>query len=263
MVSNANIACVIPARLKATRFPGKMLMSIAGKPLLQWVWDAAKQVPYFSQVVFAIDAPEIADVVEKFGGKYLMTSERCASGTDRLVEIMQSGKVAADIWVNWQGDEPFITTEMIASLLQSCGKDGADVWTLKKRITDSAQITSANVAKVVCDMCGYALYFSRSPIPFYRDLAGGFDDPAAQVFYKHVGLYAFTLPALQKIAAMGKSVLEDAEKLEQLRWLQYGLAIRVHETNREVKGIDTPQDLKQAEEYAASLALCNLKNKAD
>lgn len=259
MAGNSSIVCVIPARLKATRFPGKMLSSIAGKPLLQWVWDAATKVTFFSDVLFAVDAPEIADVIKKFGGKYLMTSEQCASGTDRLVEIMQSKKVSADIWVNWQGDEPFITSAMISCLLQSVGSDNADVWTLKKRITDASQVTSANVAKVVCDVHGNALYFSRSPIPFYRDLNGGFSNPEQQLFYKHVGLYAFTTQALQKIAAMGSCYLEDAEKLEQLRWLYSGLVLRVHETDRDVRGIDTPHDLELAESYAASLALCNLK----
>jgi 3-deoxy-manno-octulosonate cytidylyltransferase (CMP-KDO synthetase) len=247
------IVCIIPARLKATRFPGKMLASIAGKPLLQWVWDAATKVPYFNDIMFATDTPIIAEHIQQFGGRYVMTSEQCAGGTDRLVEIMQSGKVTADIWINWQGDEPFITTQMIAALIQTCEQDTCDIWTLKKRITDPAQVTSANVAKVVCDARGYALYFSRSPIPFYRDLGGRFADPTAQVFYKHIGLYAFTTSALKKIATMGQSSLEDAEKLEQLRWLHYGLSIRVHETDRDVKGIDTPQDLAQAEAYAATL----------
>ena len=253
MSNPMKIACVIPARLKATRFPGKMLTSIAGKPLLQWVWEAACKVPQFSTVVFAIDSPEIAAVIETFGGKYIMTSEQCACGTDRLVEIAKSGVIAADIWVNWQGDEPFITGDMITSLLQSCGNDTADVWTLKKRISCVDQITSVNVAKVVCGLEGYALYFSRSPIPYYRDLVGGFSDAEKQVFYKAVGLYAFTTSALEKISLMGTSYLEDAEKLEQLRWLQYGLSIRVHETDREVCGIDTPQDLERAQIYARSI----------
>ncbi len=250
MQKSTKIACVIPARLKATRFPGKMLASIAGKPLLQWVWEAATKAPQFSEVLFAIDAPEIAQVIEQFGGSYVMTSEQCASGTDRLVQVMKTQHATADIWVNWQGDEPFITADMITSLLQTCHQDSADIWTLKKRITDPEQVTSANIAKVVCDAHGHALYFSRSPIPFYRDLNGGFLDVQKNIFYKHVGLYAFSTQALEKINTMGTSYLEDAEKLEQLRWLQHGLTVRVHETDREVKGIDTPQDLEQAEQYA-------------
>jgi 3-deoxy-manno-octulosonate cytidylyltransferase (CMP-KDO synthetase) len=252
MSNPTRIVCIIPARLNATRFPGKMLTSIMDKPLLQWVWESASQVKQFSHVTFAVDAPEIAAVVKGFGGNYVMTSEQCSSGTDRLVEVMQSGGITADIWVNWQGDEPFITGDMITSLLSTCGNDSADVWTLKKRITCPEQVTSANIAKMVCDAHGYAMYFSRSPIPFYRDIVGGFTDIEKQVFYKHVGLYAFTTQALEKIAVMGKSHLEEAEKLEQLRWLQHGLSVRVHETDCEVRGIDTPQDLAQAELYARS-----------
>lgn len=253
MSNTIKIACVIPARLKSSRFPGKMLTSIAGKPLLQWVWEAACKVALFDSVVFAIDSEEIARVIQTFGGRFIMTSEQCACGTDRLVEVMQSGKISADIWVNWQGDEPFITESMINQLLKTCSNDTADVWTLKKRIENSEQITSVNVAKVVCDCKGYALYFSRSPIPFHRDLLGGFSDVHEQIFYKAVGLYAFTSNALKKISLLETTYLEDAEKLEQLRWLQHGLSIRVHETDREVRGIDTPQDLEAAELYARSI----------
>lgn len=245
MSKSTKIVCIIPARLRASRFPGKMLTSIAGKPVLQWVWEAARTVAQFDKILFAIDAPEIAMVIKDFGGDYIMTSEQCACGTDRLVEIMKSGAITADVWVNWQGDEPFITADMITNLLQTCGQDLADVWTLKKHITNKEQIFSANVAKVVCDINGYALYFSRSPIPFYRDLV--LED---QSFYKAVGLYAFTTQALEKISEMQCTHLENAEKLEQLRWLQHGLSIRVHETDREVRGIDTPEDLEHAQVYA-------------
>ena len=252
------IVCVIPARLKAQRFPGKMLRSIAGKPLLQWVWEAASTVTCFDQVIFAIDSPEIAKLIEQFGGRYIMTSEQCTGGTERLVEIMKSAKISADIWVNWQGDEPFITNDMVAHLLQSHQNDTADVWTLKKRITDSTQIINPNIAKVVCDNRGFALYFSRSMMPFYRDVDLICLDANKHLFYKHIGLYAFTTNALQKIALMNMSGLEDAEKLEQLRWLQNGLSVRVHETDRDVRGIDTPQDLEYAEEYATIGKACNL-----
>jgi 3-deoxy-manno-octulosonate cytidylyltransferase (CMP-KDO synthetase) len=253
-----SVVCIIPARLKAQRFPGKMLTSIAGKPLLQWAWEAASTVACFEKVIFAIDAPEIAILIEQFGGRYVMTSEQCTGGTERLVEVMKSAKISADIWVNWQGDEPFITKDMVAHLLQSCENDAADVWTLKKRITDSTQIINPNIAKVVCDNRGFALYFSRSMMPFYRDVDSACLDANKHLFYKHVGLYAFTSNALQKIALMNTSYLEDAEKLEQLRWLQYGLSVRVHETDGDVRGIDTPQDLEYAEKYATIRKACSL-----
>ncbi len=133
MIGNKKVACIIPARLKSTRFPRKMLCHLNKKPLLQWVFEAASAVSLFDEVVFAVDAPEIGELVESFGGKSFMTSESCLSGTERLVELMRNGLVRADIWVNWQGDEPFICERMILDLLQSCQKQQSDLWTLKKR----------------------------------------------------------------------------------------------------------------------------------
>lgn len=245
MITDKKITCVIPARLSSTRFPRKMLATLADRPLLQWVWEAAGRVLCFDHVLFAVDSLEVADVVSSFGGKFIMTSPDCKSGTDRLIEVASSGKHYSDIWVNWQGDEPFINELMINDLLQSCTSDTAYAWTLKKRITDPEHITSSNIAKVVCDRHGNALMFSRSPIPFYRDVK----DQAAGVYFKHVGLYAFTNEALKRISQMGDSELEDAEKLEQLRWLQHGLSVRVHETAFDVRGIDTLDDLVFAHSY--------------
>ena len=244
MTEQKKIVCIIPARLNSSRFEKKLLKKILNKPILQWVWEAANQTTFFKEIVFAIDSEETANVIKSFGGKYLMTSQNCKSGTDRLIEIMHSGRVEADIWVNWQGDEPFITPQMIATLLQSCHKDKADVWTLKKIIEQKEEITSPNFAKVVCDIEDFALYFSRSPIPYYRD------KDIEEIYYKHVGIYAFSTNALRKIAQMKHSYLEDAEKLEQLRFLHHKLDIKVHETDQEVIGIDTPQDLQRAEKYA-------------
>ncbi len=239
------IACIIPARLASTRFPKKILASLCGKPILQWIWEAATACSRFDEVLFAIDSEETAQLIESFGGKYAMTSTACASGTDRLVEVMQRGIVQADVWVNWQGDEPFITKQMIEELLQSVDKSDADLWTLKKLITKPEDVTSPHIAKLVCDDRGNALYFSRSPIPYYRD------EEAGGPYYKHVGLYAYTTAVLQKIAALPPNALEEAEKLEQLRFLCHGITIKVHETSQEVIGIDRPVDLQKAEMYAA------------
>ncbi|KKP23888.1 MAG: 3-deoxy-manno-octulosonate cytidylyltransferase [candidate division TM6 bacterium GW2011_GWF2_28_16] len=248
-INKKNIVCIIPARLKSTRFPEKILTNLAGKPLLQWAWDAANKTTLFKEIYFAIDSEKTAKLIDSFGGKYIFTSESCQSGTDRLVEIIHSGKVEADIWVNWQGDEPFITPNMLHSLLETCDHEQADMWTLKKRILLPEQISSPNIAKVVTDSNGYALYFSRSTIPYYRDK----DENIEQVYYKHVGIYAYTANALRKIAQLGKCYLEDAEKLEQLRLLYYGFKIKLNETDQEVIGIDTPQDLARAQEYAKQL----------
>ncbi len=241
------IACVIPARLKSTRFPRKMLSFLQNKPLLQWVWEAANRTSAFDTICFAIDSLETAEVIEGFGGKYFMTSEDCASGTERLVELYNKNLIDADIWVNWQGDEPFINEEMIHDLLRTCNEDSSDVWTLKKKITKTEEIHNPQIAKVVCDLDGYALYFSRSTIPHYRDAC----PDESKIFFKHVGIYAFSKAALQKISNLPSlCYLEDAEKLEQLRFLFYKLRIQVHETRRDVMGIDLPEHLAQAEQWA-------------
>lgn len=247
MIGMKKVVCVIPARLASTRFPQKMLSFLMGKPLLQWVWQAACKNTCFDEVVFAVDSPEIAQLIARFGGKSVMTSLSCQSGTDRLIELHQLGKIEADIWVNWQGDEPFITSDMIQNLLQSCQTDHADMWTLKKKIEREEEVFSPHFAKVVCDNNGYALYFSRSPIPFYREPV-----TVEKIYYKHVGIYAFTSNALQKMATMKPSFLEEAEKLENLRFVQNNLSLCVHETFQEVVGIDLPEDIVRAEQFINS-----------
>jgi len=251
MNQRKKIVCVIPARLESTRFPQKVLQSLLGKPLLQWVWEAANMVNKFSDIVFAIDAKKTAHLIDSFGGRWEMTSTGCLSGTDRLIELYQSEKITGDVWVNWQGDEPFATAEMIDCLLQSVSNMNENIWTLKKLIQNPDEIFSKQFAKVVCDNLGNAIYFSRSPIPCFRDETDLKVLINKKIYYKHVGIYAYTNKALDTIATLPKNnALEDAEKLEQLRYLSHGLAIRIHETNNEVIGIDTPHDLKRAELFA-------------
>lgn len=233
---------MVPARLKSTRFPKKMLSLLQGKPMLQWIWDKATQMPFFDEVVFAVDSEEVALWVESFGGRYYFTDPACASGTERAIELMQKGLIQGDIWVNWQGDEPFVNLAMIETLLQSCMHEDADVWTLKKKIERPEEISSPHVVKVVCDVGGRALYFSRSPIPCYREARG--DDHSS---FKHVGMYAYTAAALEKIATLSPCVLEQAESLEQLRFLYHGLRVMVHETPYETLGIDLAEHLHLAE----------------
>ena len=241
MLNSKKVVCIIPARLESTRFPKKVLALLKGKSVIQWVWEAAKRVALFDKVIFAIDAEETARAIEGFGGTYEFTSVDCPSGTDRLVEI--SGKIESDIYVNWQGDEPFIHGHMITDLLQTAGHDESDVWTLKKRMYDLNLQLSPHVAKVVTDSEGYALYFSRSLIPYYRDSTSDKN----KVYFKHIGIYAYSKKGLSKIAKLAPCPIEDAEKLEQLRFLYHGVKIRVHETEYEVMGIDLPEHLAQAE----------------
>lgn len=237
--------CVIPARLASSRFPRKVLAMLGEKPLLQWVWEGATGVQVFDDVAFAIDDAETARLIDSFEGKYFMTSPDCLSGTDRLIQLKQEGKMEGDIWVNWQGDEPFIHKEMIDTLLQSVDAP-YDVWSLKKEIVNEEDIEDPNVVKVVTDPNGKALYFSRSPIPYDRD---GLEEIPV---YKHVGIYAYRSPSLDQVATFSPSALEQAEGLEQLRYLENGLAIQVHETASETVGIDVPEDLARAMDHIAS-----------
>lgn len=237
------IACVIPARLHASRFPKKLLRLLNGKSILQWSWEAALKIPFFDTVSIAVDAEETAKVVDSFGGKFYFTSPSCISGTERVAELQKEGIVSADIFVNWQADEPFMTPSMIQKLLQNCAHSSADVWTLKKKIHIKEEITSPHIVKVVTDEKECALYFSRSPIPFQRE------STHIGAYYKHIGLYAYTARALERISNFTPSELEKTEHLEQLTFLYHGLKIEVHETNEETLGIDTPEQLKQAEKF--------------
>jgi len=238
----AKIICMIPARLQSSRFPRKVLADLAGRPLLQWVWEAACRTEFFDEVVAAVDAEETAEVVRNFGGSAEMTSIDCVNGTERLIELVQNGRLKGDIFVNWQGDEPFVDSAIIGDLLQTCRTGDSDIWTLKKKIDDPEQALSPHVTKVVTDSEGRALYFSRSLIPHYRD----HQPEGERVFYKHIGIYAFTYEAVLRIAQLHLCPIEEAEQLEQLRWLYNGLRIRVHETQKEAIGIDLPEHLATA-----------------
>jgi 3-deoxy-manno-octulosonate cytidylyltransferase (CMP-KDO synthetase) len=238
------VTCVIPARLSSTRLPKKVLALLHGKPLLQWVVEAAKEIPLFSEIVVATDHADVEALAQDLDVPCYLTSPECISGTERLIELKRSGKVTADIWVNWQGDEPFITQEMIGQLLQTAPDDFISIWTLRKKISDTRSIHSPDVVKVVCDEEGKALYFSRAPIPFPRE--------GHSHFYKHIGLYAFTDEALYQISDLPPTALELSEKLEQLRFLGHGLPIRVHETFTDPLGINTPEELAMASSLVAS-----------
>jgi 3-deoxy-manno-octulosonate cytidylyltransferase (CMP-KDO synthetase) len=237
------IICIIPARLHSTRFPKKILALLQEKPLIQWVWEKACSMPFFNQVVIALDAEETKKVVQSFGADYVMTSQECQTGTDRLIEVVQNSSIQADVWVNWQADEPFVNEQMIKDLLQSTQLSDSDIWTLKKKIGNPLDVLSPHITKVVCNYTGHALYFSRSAIPYYRD------QDSFQLHYQHVGLYAFSQAALEKISQLDPCLIEQAEKLEQLRFLFHSLRIRVHETLESSLGIDLPEHLLEAEKY--------------
>jgi len=233
---------VIPARFASSRFPGKALADLAGKPLVQHVWERAKMARYLDDVLVATDDERIAAVVRKFGGLVRMTRSDHPSGTDRLAEIASSEQ--ASIYVNIQGDEPLIDPEAIdAAILSVMDDDSVSMGTLKKQITDPAEILNTNVVKVVTDLAGDAIYFSRCPIPYERDGRKGLP-----LYFKHIGLYVYRSEFLLSYPDLMVGPIEKAERLEQLRALENGFRIKVVETDYESLGVDTPEDLARVNE---------------
>ncbi len=242
------VLILIPARYASTRFPGKPLALIGGKPMVQHVVEKAAAVS--EDVYVATDDSRIYDCVTSFGGKAVMTSTEHRSGTDRCYEayrhvVEQTGK-KYDVVVNIQGDEPFIQPEQVKALVACFEDEKVEIATLAKRFEQNADVFDQNKVKVVCSAKGTALYFSRSAIPFCRGIE---QDNWLEIipFYKHVGMYAYRPLVLKEITTLPQSRLEKAESLEQLRWLENGYTIAVRETTHESIGIDTPDDLKRAE----------------
>ncbi|MBX2947314.1 MAG: 3-deoxy-manno-octulosonate cytidylyltransferase [Cyclobacteriaceae bacterium] len=235
---------IIPARYASTRFPAKALADVGGKSMIQRVYEQAKKAKSLTTVVIATDHNLIYDHVKTFGGDVCMTRESHVSGTDRCFEALTLQKKPFDYVINIQGDEPFIQPEQI-DLLASLLDGNTEIATLKKKISDSEQITNPNTVKVVCSVANHALYFSRSPIPHIRNIEHG-QWLSAHTFYKHIGMYAYRTDVLEKLTNLPPSALEKAESLEQLRWLENGFNIKVAETLQETIGIDTPDDLRKA-----------------
>ena len=232
-----NAVAVIPARYASTRLPGKPLLDICGKPLIQHVWETVSRARGLDEVVVATDDMRIAHAVQAFGGKVCMTSPDCRSGSDRVREVAAS--LAADVYVNVQGDEPLLEASAIERLRDVFTEDASvQVATLCSRISEE-QARSPHQVKVVRDHAGNALYFSRAPLPFVRDSGESTE------FLGHVGIYAYRTDALRGFASLPFSPLEQAEKLEQLRFLQAGIPVRVLEVPPMGVGVDTPEDLER------------------
>jgi 3-deoxy-manno-octulosonate cytidylyltransferase (CMP-KDO synthetase) len=246
-----NIIAVIPARYASTRFPGKALAEIDGKPMIQHVYERTVQAELVNKVIVATDDERICQVVTSFGGVCRMTRLDHETGTDRLAEVAEG--LDADIIVNVQGDEPLIVPEMIDQAIQPfLDEPSLKMGTLKTRIRCLHDFLSPNVVKVVTDKDNNALYFSRSPLPFFRDKWQDLKDDSFSggklLCYKHVGLYVYRRDFLLEFAAMSPTFLEISEKLEQLRALENGVLIRVVGTEFESIGVDTPNDLAKARE---------------
>lgn len=239
---------IIPARYNSTRFPGKPLAMIKGKTMIQRVCEQAWKSK-LDAVVVATDDIRIADEVLKFGGKYVMTDPRHQSGTDRCCEAVQMLEEQYDAVVNIQGDEPFIDPRHIDLLVDMISRDDTQLASLVKRVEEAEDLFGSSKVKVVMDKTGKALYFSRNPIPFMQNVA---HEKWLQKgrFYQHIGIYAYKTETLYQIAKMQPSALEQAESLEQLRWLENGLSIRMAVVAGESLSIDTPDDLAKAREMA-------------
>ena len=238
---------IIPARFASTRFPGKPLADIQGKPMVQRVYEQALKAGALDHVVVATDDKRIFEAVTRFGGEAIMTSPDHLSGTDRCneaVSLMKKQGRSIDVAVNIQGDEPFIQPGQI-DLVVSCFSDPeAGITTLIKKIMNSDELFSHSVNKVIVDHFKNALYFSRQPIPFYQHLDREFWIDR-HTYYKHIGIYGYRVEVLQQISNLPPSSLEKAESLEQLRWLENGFAIRTIETMFESQSVDEPEDLSK------------------
>lgn len=239
---------VIPARYASTRFPGKPLAMLGGKTVIQRVYEQAASV--LSEVYVATDDERILSAVEAFGGRAVMTRADHKSGTDRIEEAVEKTGTQADVIINVQGDEPFIQPSQIKTLMALFDDPQTQIGTLGKRFDSMDAVNNPNSPKIVTDHRGFALYFSRSVIPFIRGVES--DEWLSHYpFLKHLGVYAYRREVLAEVTRLPQGQLEKAESLEQLRWLENGYRIRVGLTDVETVGIDTPADLERAEQFLA------------
>lgn len=242
------VTAVIPARYASTRFEGKALADIMGKPMVQRVYERTSRASLVSEVIVATDDRRIVEAVKAFGGRVEMTSASHETGTDRLAEVAE--RIDSEIIVNVQGDEPLIEPAMIDEVIRPLvDDDSVMMGTLKSRVRNLHDFLSPNVVKVVTDRDGFALYFSRSPLPFFRDKWNDLKDEAFAsgrlLCFKHVGIYVYRREFLIRYARMPQTPLECSEKLEQLRALENGFRIKVVDTEYESIGVDSPADLEK------------------
>lgn len=247
-----NIIGVIPARYASTRFPAKPLADLMGKSMIRRVYEQAKKSKQLSKVVVATDHEEIYKHVIDFGGEVCMTATHHASGTDRCYEVLSKQSERFAYVINIQGDEPFIAPGQI-DLLASLLDGDTELATLIKRIDSVEQLFNPNLVKVVCNKNSEALYFSRSAIPYFRNMEQ-VEWVTHHTYFKHIGMYAYRADILESITKLRVSSLEKTESLEQLRWLENGYRIKVKETSIETIGIDTPEDLEKAIQHLQQTA---------
>lgn len=247
----SGFAIVMPARFGSSRLPGKPLTLVSGRPLIEWVYRRAMEVPGAARVVVATDHEAIAAVIRGIGGQVVMTSPECRSGTDRVAEAARS--LGCDPVVNLQGDEPVFPPRLISDMVALMREEpDTDIVTACHPIVDDAEMRNPNAVKVVMDEAGRALYFSRSPVPYRDDPAiegtsGGHAETPVSFGYRHIGIYVFRAAALFKFTRLPRTPLEISERLEQLRALEYGMSIHVVKTPQPTVGVDVLEDVKKVE----------------
>lgn len=245
------IVGIIPARFASSRLMGKPLADIGGKPMIQHTYQSAKKSKLLDKIIIAVDDEKVFQVVKDFGAEVYMTPKNCTSGSDRIALVAQQISDAAII-VNIQGDEPFIKGKMIDQAIEPLLFDRkVSVSTLARRITNVEEMKSPSVVKVVFDYNNFALYFSRSPIPFVRDAKSNLEKIQSAEIYKHIGLYVYRRDVLLKFTNLKPTDLEQIEKLEQLRFLENGMRVKIVYTEYDSLSVDTPKDLEIARKFYA------------
>jgi 3-deoxy-manno-octulosonate cytidylyltransferase (CMP-KDO synthetase) len=237
------VTVVIPARYGSSRFPGKALALLRGKPLIQHVYERARVAPRVDQVIIATDDPRIADMVKRFGAEVVLSNDPFRTGTDRVAGVARQRP--GEVFINLQGDEIPLHPELVTDLVGPFVASGALMGTLKRRLSSAEALQNPGVVKVVTDRAGKALYFSRAPVPVIRDEGPG--AMRAGLHFMHLGIYAYTRETLLRLADLPTTPLEAAESLEQLRALEHGIPVTVWETQHPSLRVDTPEDLAAAE----------------
>jgi 3-deoxy-manno-octulosonate cytidylyltransferase (CMP-KDO synthetase) len=245
-MSDGKVVVVIPARYGSTRLPGKPLVSLAGKPMIQRVYERAKMAKRVDQVIVATDDERIVKAVQEFGGEARMTRGDHRTGTERVAEV--AAHVDGNVFVNAQGDEPLLDPAAIDIAVEALLEDPpASVATVATPVKVLSDVMDPNVVKAVLDFDGYALYFSRAPVPWVRDTAG----KVHVKYWKHLGLYVFQRDALLEYPTLPQGELERIEQLEQLRWMENGWKIRVAEVEHDAVSVDVPEDVARVEKLLA------------
>jgi len=247
-----NSVGIIPARLESTRLPRKLLLDLEGKPVLQWTIEGASSSRYLRRILVATDSQEIADFCVSIGVDFVLTPNTFTSGTERVFWVYKNLGEKFDYVVNIQGDEPFIKGSTIDALLRETFRHNANISTIIARINNQDELFASSTVKVVVGLDNFALYFSRNVIPYVRDYPQN-EWLSRTTFFKHIGIYCFADKIIDIIASMKTGKLEEAEKLEQLRWLENGERIYCHEDESHFVGIDTTEDLSLARKYISQM----------